>query len=103
MKEHHDREGNLADDMASTAQRVAEIGRETAAKTASYVQGGVDRAADYAQSLTGVASETITDVTGRPPEEWARHLRQFVGRSPLQALVAAIALGFAVGLILRRD
>ena len=63
----------------------------------TYVRGSVDRATDYAQELTGVPSEKITDVTGRPPGEWGRQHRQFVEQSPIKALVVAIAVGFLVG------
>lgn len=103
MKEHHDREANHGADPSPTAQRVAEIGRDAAPKTATYVRDGVEHAADYAQSLTGVASETITDMTGRPPEVWARQLRQFVERSPLKALAVAIVVGFAIGRVIRHE
>ena len=98
MTEHFDREGHHGAEAPSAAQRVAQIGRETA----TYVQGGVERAADYAQTVTGAASETIADVTGREPREWAGQLRQFVGRSPLRAVGVAIVLGFAIGRLLRR-
>ena len=102
MKEHHDSEtGRAAADLSQTAQRLAEVGRETASKAAGYVQGSIDRATDYAQELTGVASEKITEVTGRPPDEWARQLRQFVEHSPIKALVVAMAAGFLVGRVTR--
>jgi ElaB/YqjD/DUF883 family membrane-anchored ribosome-binding protein len=101
MKEHLDRANERANDLSQTAQRVAEVGLETASKAATYVRGGVDRAADYAQELSGAASEKITDVTGRPPDEWARQLRQFVEQSPIKALVVAIAAGFLVGRVIR--
>ena len=96
-----DRETDRATDLSQTAQRVAEVGRETASRAASYVRGSVDRATDYAQELTRVASKEITDVTGQPPEQWARQLRQFVEQSPIRALVVAIAAGFLVGRAIR--
>ena len=98
MTEHLDREGHHGAEAASAAQRVAQIGRETA----TYVQGSAERAADYAQTVAGTASKTIADATGREPQEWARQLRQFVGRSPLWAAGLAIVLGFVIGRILRR-
>jgi ElaB/YqjD/DUF883 family membrane-anchored ribosome-binding protein len=98
MREH-DRE--TATDLSQTAQRVAEVGRETASKAASYVKDGVDRATDYAQEWTGAASEKISDVTGRPPAEWLRQVREFIEQSPVKALVVAVAAGFVFGRIVR--
>jgi hypothetical protein len=101
MTEHYERETDHATDLTQAAQRVAEVGLEGASKAANYVRGSVDRATDYAQELTGVASEKITEVTGRPPDEWGRQLRQFVEKYPIKALVVAIAAGFLVGRVMR--
>lgn len=102
MMEHHDRETDTGADLTPTAQRVTELGRETASRAASYVRDGVARATDYAQELTGLASERITEVTGRPLDQWARQLRHFVEQSPLKALVVAIAAGYLLGRAVRR-
>jgi hypothetical protein len=98
MREH-DRE--TATELSQTAQRVVEVGREMASKVGSYVNDGVDRATDYAQEWTGAASEGISDVTGRPPADWARQVGQFVEQSPIKALLVAIAAVFVVGRIIR--
>jgi hypothetical protein len=89
-------------DLSHTAQRVAEIGRETASKAASYVRDGVDRATGYAHHLGDVASGRIADMTGQPPEHWAQQLRHVVEQSPLKALGVAIAAGYLVGRVVRR-
>ena len=105
MAEHRaqDHHGDAENgDLSQTAQRVAEIGRETASKAASYVRDGMDRAAGYAHHLGDMASERITDVTGQPPEHWAHQLRQFVEQSPLKALGLAIAAGYLLGRAARR-
>ena len=38
MKEHNDRDTDRSDDLSQKAQRVAEVGRETASKAATYVR-----------------------------------------------------------------
>jgi hydroxypyruvate isomerase len=82
---------------------VAEIGREAAARAAGYFRDGVDRATDYAHHLGDVASGRIADVTGQPPEHWARQVRHVVEQSPLKALGLAIAAGYLLGRTVRRS
>jgi plasmid stabilization system protein ParE len=99
MSEHYRGEGERHD-TAGTGRIVAGR-REAASRVASFVRDGVDRANGYVQAWTGVASDAITDATGRPPEAWGRQLRRFVEQSPVKALALAIAAGVLVGRAMR--
>jgi hypothetical protein len=73
-----------------------------ASRAAGVIRDGVERASGYARAWTGAAGETITDMTGRTPEAWARPLRQFVEQSPITALLLATAAGVLVGRAMRQ-
>jgi hypothetical protein len=81
---------------------MAELGREAACRVSTYVRDGVDRATGYAHQLSDMATERIADVTGQPPEHWAKQMRHVVEHSPLKAMGLAIAAGYLLGRAVRR-
>lgn len=82
-------------DIGDTARRAAEAGQETASRAG-------ERAQEYAEDWVGRARHQITEMTGRPPEEWTRQARTFVEDNPLKALLMAVGVGYVLGKVLGR-
>ena len=95
MMEHSDSMSGQARRLRDTAADAAERAQEAAARVTT-------RASDYAQNAMERAGDTIEQMTGRPIEGWMAEMRGYIRSHPLQTAVAALALGYVVGKLVRR-
>jgi ElaB/YqjD/DUF883 family membrane-anchored ribosome-binding protein len=95
MMEHTGSMSGQARRLKDTAADAAERAQEAAARVTA-------RASDYAQDAMERAGDTIEQMTGRPIEGWMDEMLRYIRSHPLQTAVAALALGYVVGKLVRR-
>jgi ElaB/YqjD/DUF883 family membrane-anchored ribosome-binding protein len=87
-----------ADDFKSAASAKAEEIRRAAEKKAEELR---QAAQDKAREFSGVAGEAWTDARARA-RTWQAEGEAYVRQNPTKAVLAALGLGFVIGLMFRK-
>ena len=83
------------------ARRAIESAQDAAARAGSYVQARIGRMSGPAQDLARSAGDRLASARGAMTS-WAGSARRLVKDHPLQAMAAAVGIGYVAGKLLRR-